>query len=50
LLDRGEAEVITLAETITAAEVVLDERTARAVATARGLNVIGTAYVPSISA
>jgi uncharacterized protein len=43
LLDRGEAEVIALAETVTAAEVVLDERAARAVATARGLKIIGTA-------
>jgi predicted nucleic acid-binding protein len=42
LLDRGEAEVIALAETVTATEVVLDERAARAVATARGLQIIGT--------
>jgi predicted nucleic acid-binding protein len=34
LLDRGEAEVIALAEAIGATEVVLDERAARAVATA----------------
>ena len=43
LLDRGEAEVIALAEAIVATEVVLDERAARAVATARGLKIIGTA-------
>ena len=43
LLDRGEAEVIALAEAIGATEVVLDERAARAVATARGLKIIGTA-------
>lgn len=43
LLDLGEAEVITLAEVVAATEVVLDERAARAVATARGLNIIGTA-------
>jgi predicted nucleic acid-binding protein len=43
LLDRGEAEVIALAEAIVATEVVLDERAARAVATAQGLKIIGTA-------
>jgi predicted nucleic acid-binding protein len=43
LLDRGEAEVIALAETVTDAEVVLDERAARAVATTRGLKIIGSA-------
>jgi predicted nucleic acid-binding protein len=43
LLDRGEAEVIALAEAIEATEVVLDERAARAVAAARGLKIIGTA-------
>jgi len=43
LLDRGEAEVIALAEAVGATEVVLDERAARAVATARGLKIIGTA-------
>jgi predicted nucleic acid-binding protein len=43
LLERGEAEVIALAETVTAAEVVLDERAARAVATTRGLKIIGSA-------
>jgi predicted nucleic acid-binding protein len=43
LLDRGEAEVIALAEAIVATEVVLDERAVRAVATARGLKIIGTA-------
>lgn len=43
LLDRGEAEVVTLAEAVKAAEVVLDERAARAVAAARGLQIIGTA-------
>jgi predicted nucleic acid-binding protein len=43
LLDRGEAEVIALAESIVAMEVVLDERAARAVATARGLKIIRTA-------
>ena len=36
LLDRGEAEVIALAEAIVATEVGLDERAARAVATTRG--------------
>jgi len=43
LLDRGEAEVIALAEAIVATEVGLDERAARAVPTARGLKIIGTA-------
>lgn len=43
LLDRGEAEVILLAEQINADEVVLDERAARAVALSRGLHVVGTA-------
>ena len=43
LLDRGEAEVIALAEEVAADEVLLDERAARAVATARGLQIIGTA-------
>lgn len=43
LLDRGEAEVIALAEEITADELLLDERAARAVAVARGLKIIGTA-------
>lgn len=42
LLDRGEAEVIALAEQLGADEVRLDERAARAVALARGLNVIGS--------
>jgi predicted nucleic acid-binding protein len=43
LLDRGEAEVIALAEEVSADELLLDERAARAVAVARGLRVIGTA-------
>jgi len=43
LLDRGEAEVIALAEELNAAEVILDERAARAIAITRGLPVIGTA-------
>jgi predicted nucleic acid-binding protein len=43
LLDRGEAEVIALAEAHAAQEVLLDERAARAIAIARGLPVIGTA-------
>jgi hypothetical protein len=43
LLDRGEAEVILLAELIDADEVVLDERAARAVALSRGLRIVGTA-------
>ena len=43
VLDHGEAEVIALAEAVNAAEVVLDERAARAVATTRGLQIIGTA-------
>jgi predicted nucleic acid-binding protein len=43
LLDRGEAEVIALAEELRAQEVLLDERAARAIAITRGLPVIGTA-------
>ena len=43
LLDLGETEAIALAEEITASELLLDERAARAIATARGLNIIGTA-------
>jgi uncharacterized protein len=43
LLDRGEAEVIALAEELSAQEVLLDERAARAIAITRGLPVIGTA-------
>ena len=43
LLDRGEAEVIALAEACAAQEVLLDERAARAIAIARGLPIIGTA-------
>lgn len=43
VLDRGEAEVILLAEQIDADEVVLDERAARAVALSRGLHLVGTA-------
>jgi predicted nucleic acid-binding protein len=43
LLDRGEAEVIALAEACAAQEVLLDERAARAIAIARGLHIIGTA-------
>jgi predicted nucleic acid-binding protein len=43
MLDRGEAEVIALSEKVRAAEVLLNERAARAVAFARGLRVIGTA-------
>ena len=43
LVDRGEAEVIALAEEIAADELLLDERAARAVAIARGLKIIGTA-------
>jgi uncharacterized protein len=43
LLDRGEAEVIALAEELKAQEVLLDERAARAIAITRGLPVIGTA-------
>ncbi len=42
LLDRGEAEVIALAEEIAADELLLDERAARAVATVRGLKIIGS--------
>ena len=42
LLDRGEVEAIALAEEIAADELLLDERAARAVATARGLKIIGT--------
>jgi uncharacterized protein len=43
LLDRGEVEVIALAEELRAQEVLLDERAARAIAITRGLPVIGTA-------
>jgi predicted nucleic acid-binding protein len=43
LLDRGEVEAIALAEEVAAKELLLDERAARAVALARGLQVIGTA-------
>lgn len=43
VLDRGEAEVIALAEEVGAAEVIIDERAARAVAITRGLSVIGSA-------
>ena len=43
LLDRGEVEAITLAEETAANELLLDERAARAVATARGLKIIGSA-------
>lgn len=43
LLDRGEAEVIALAEELDADEVIIDERAARAIAITRGLPVIGTA-------
>jgi predicted nucleic acid-binding protein len=43
LLDRGEAEVIALAEELRAQEVLLDERAARAIAITPGLPVIGTA-------
>ena len=43
LLGPGETEAIALAEEITASEILLDERAARAIATARGLNIIGTA-------
>ena len=38
LLDRGEAEVIILAEELGADEVLLDERAARAIAITRGLS------------
>jgi predicted nucleic acid-binding protein len=43
LLDRGEVEAIALAEDVAANELLLDERAARAVATARGLKIIGSA-------
>ncbi len=43
LHDRGEAEVIALAEEVGADEVIIDERAARAIAITRGLSVIGTA-------
>lgn len=43
LLDRGELEAIALAEEIAADELLIDERAARAVSTARGLKIIGTA-------
>lgn len=41
-LDRGESEVIALAEQLRAEEVLLDERAARALALSRGLRVTGT--------
>ena len=41
-LDLGECEAIVLAEEISAAQVILDDRVAREVAVARGLPVIGT--------
>lgn len=43
LLDQGEAQTIALAEELGASEVLLDERAARALATARGLRIIGSA-------
>ena len=43
LLDRGEAAAIALAEELAADELLLDERAARAIATARGLKIIGSA-------
>lgn len=43
LLDRGEAQVIALAEELSVDEVIIDERAARAIAITRGLSVIGTA-------
>ena len=43
LLDQGEAETIALAEELGASEVLLDERAARALASARGLQIIGSA-------
>jgi hypothetical protein len=43
LLDQGEAQTIALAEELGATEVLLDERAARALASARGLKVIGSA-------
>ncbi len=41
-LDLGECEAIVLAEEISAAQVILDDRVAREVAVSRGLPVIGT--------
>jgi hypothetical protein len=43
LLDQGEAETIALAEELGANEVLLDERAARALALARGLQIVGSA-------
>ncbi len=43
LLDHGEAQTIALAEELDASEALLDERAARALASARGLKVIGSA-------
>ena len=43
LLDQGEAETIALAEQLGASEVLLDERAARALALARGLQIVGSA-------
>jgi predicted nucleic acid-binding protein len=42
LVDRGEAEVIALAEEKSIPQVLMDDRKGRRVASARGLNVIGT--------
>jgi len=42
LLDQGEAEVIALAEEKSIPRVLMDDRKGRRVASARGLNVIGT--------
>lgn len=43
LLDHGEAQTIALAEEVGADEILLDERAARAVGSARGLKIIGSA-------
>ena len=43
LLDQGEAQTIALAEELGATEVLLDERAVRALASARGLQIIGSA-------
>lgn len=49
-LDRGEREAITLAESVSASLVLLDEQKARQIARARGLAVSGTLGVLDLAA
>ena len=42
IVDKGEAEMITLAEEMNAEAVLIDDLKARKIAKLRGLNVIGT--------